>query len=62
MHICTVFNAFAQMFLTASFKTNRIMALCMPEVSRMLKDMNDDVKFTSDMEDPVCEGSEDDYH
>ena len=38
------------------------MALRMPKISRLLKDMNDDVKFTSDMEDAVCEGNEDDYH
>ena len=44
--------------MTASIKTNRIMALCIPEVSSSLKEMDDDVEFATDMEEPVCEGSE----
>ena len=43
-------------------KTNRIMILDMPKVSNVLQDRNDDVKFVMDMEEPVCEGSEDDNH
>ena len=48
--------------MTASIKTNRILALRMPEVSSTLKETDDDVEFATDMEDPVCEGSEEHYH
>ena len=34
----------------------------MPKVSSILKNMDDEVKFVSDMEEPVCEGSVDDNH
>ena len=43
-------------------KTNRILALRMPEVSSMLKGTYDDVEFVTDMEEPVCEGSEEHNH
>ena len=43
-------------------KTNEIMILHMPKVSNVLQDRYDDVKFVMDMEEPVCEGSEDDNH
>ena len=45
--------------MTASIKTNRILALCTPEVSSTLKETDDDVEFVKDMEGPVCEESED---
>ena len=41
---------------------NRILALCTPEVSRTLKETDDDVEFATDMEEPVCEGSEEHNH
>ena len=44
--------------MTAPIKTNRIMALRTPEVSRTLKEKDYDVEFATDMEEPVCEGSE----
>ena len=44
--------------MTASIKTNRMLALCTPEVSNILKETDDDVEFATDMEEPVCEGSE----
>ena len=47
--------------LTASTKTNRIMGLCAPEVSSMRKDMDDNIEFATDMEEPVCEVSEDNH-
>ena len=42
--------------MTAPIKTNRILALRTPEVS------DDDVEFATDMEEPVCEGSEEHNH
>ena len=48
--------------MTAPIKTNRILALCMPEVSSTLKETDDDVEFVTDMEKPVCEGSEEHNH
>ena len=48
--------------MTVPIKTNRILALCTPEVSSMLKEMDDDVEFATDMEEPVCEGSEEYNH
>ena len=44
--------------MTTPIKTNKIMALCTPEVSSMLNETDDDVEFATDMEEPVCEGSE----
>ena len=38
------------------------MALCMPEVSSTLKETDDDVEFTTDMEEPVCSGTEEHNH
>ena len=48
--------------MTAPVKTNRILALHTPEVSSMLKETDDDVEFVTDMEEPVCEGSEEHNH
>ena len=48
--------------MTAPIKTNRILALCRPEVSSTLKETDDDVEFATDMEEPVCEGSEEHNH
>ena len=48
--------------MTAPIKTNRIVALCTPEVSSTLKETDDDVEFATDMEEPVCEGSEEHNH
>ena len=48
--------------MTAPIKTNRILALCTPEVSSTLKETDDDVEFATDMEEPVCEGSEEHNH
>ena len=48
--------------VTAPIKTNRILVLYTPEVSSMLKEMDDDVVFATDMEEPVCEGSEEHNH
>ena len=48
--------------MTATIKTNRILALCTPEVSSMLQETDDDVEFATDMEEPVCEGSEEHDH
>ena len=39
-------------------KTSRIMKLRTPEVSSTLKETNDNVEFATDMEELVCEGSE----
>ena len=44
--------------MTVPIKTNRILALRTPEVSSTLKETDDDVEFATDMEEPVCEGSE----
>ena len=44
--------------MTASIKTNRMLAFYTPEVSSTLKETDDDVEFATDMEEPVCEGSE----
>ena len=38
------------------------MALRTPEVSSTLKEMDDDVEFATDMEESVCEGSEEHNH
>ena len=38
------------------------MALHTPEVSSMLKNTDDNVEFAMDMEEPVCDRSEDDNH
>ena len=38
------------------------MALRTPEVSITLKETDDDVRFATVMEEPVCEGSEDVNH
>ena len=38
------------------------MALCTPKVSSMLKNTDDKMEFSIDMEDPVCKGSKDDNH
>ena len=43
-------------------KTNRILALRTPEVSSTLKETDDDVEFATDMEEPVCKGSEEHKH
>ena len=48
--------------MTAPIKTNRILALCTPEVSSTLKETDYDVVFATDMEEPVCEGSEERNH
>ena len=48
--------------MTAPIKTNRILALCTPEVSSTLKETDDDVEFATDMEEPVCKGSEEHNH
>ena len=49
--------------MTAPIRTNRIMALHIPTSYQHAKeDMDDDVEFATDMEEPVCEGSEDDNH
>ena len=48
--------------MTAPLKTNRILALSTPEVSSTLKESDDDVEFATDMEEPVCEGSEEHNH
>ena len=48
--------------MTAPIKTNRIKTLHMPEVSSTLKETDDDVEFATDMEEPVCEGSEEHNH
>ena len=48
--------------MTASIKTNRILALHMPEVSSTLKETDDDVEFATDTEEPVCEGSVEHNH
>ena len=48
--------------MTPPIKTNRILALRMPEVSSTLKEKDDDVQFATDMEEPVCEGSEEHNH
>ena len=48
--------------MTSPIKTNRILALCTPEVSSMLKETDDDVEFATDMEEPLCEGSEEHNH
>ena len=48
--------------MTAPIKTNRILALCKPEVFSTLKETDDDVEFAMDMEEPVCEGSEEHNH
>ena len=46
---------------TTSIKTNRIMALRKPEISSILKDIDDYVEFATDnMEEPKCKGSEED--
>ena len=42
--------------MTAPIKTNRILAL------HTLKETDDDVEFATDMEEPVCEGSEEHNH
>ena len=39
-----------------------ILALRTPEVSSTLKETGDDVEFATDMEEPVCEGSEEHNH
>ena len=38
------------------------MTLRTPEISSMLKETDDDVEFATDMEEPVCEGSEEHNH
>ena len=38
------------------------MVLCTPEVSSTLKETDDDVEFATDMEEPVCVGSEEHNH
>ena len=48
--------------MTAPIKTNRKLALRTPEVSSTLKEMDDDVEFATDMEEPVCKGSEEHNH
>ena len=48
--------------VTASIKTNKILTLRTPEVSSTLKETDDDVEFVTDMEEPVCEGSEKHNH
>ena len=49
--------------MTAPIRTNRIMALRTPTSIQHAKgDMDDDMEFATDMEEPVCEGSEDDNH
>ena len=48
--------------MAAPIKTNRILALRTPEVSSTLKETDDDVEFATDMEEPVCEGSEEHNH
>ena len=48
--------------MTAPIKTNRILALCTPEVSSTLKETDDDVEFATNMEEPVYEGSEEHNH
>ena len=48
--------------MTAPIKTNTILALCTPKVSSTLKEMDDDVEIATDMEEPVCEGSEEHKH
>ena len=48
--------------MTAPIKTSRILALCTPEVSSTLKETDDDVEFVTDIEEPVCEGSEEHNH
>ena len=40
----------------------RILALRTPEVTSMLKETDNDVAFATDMEEPVCEGSEEHNH
>ena len=48
--------------MTAPIETIKILALCTPEVSSMLKETDDDVELATDMEEPVCEGSEERNH
>ena len=48
--------------MTVSIKTNRILALYTPEVSSTLKEMDDDVECATNVEEPVCEGSEEHDH
>ena len=48
--------------MTAPIKTNRILALRTPEVSSTLEEMDNDVEFATDMEEPVCKGSEEHNH
>ena len=48
--------------MTAPIKTNRILALRTPEVSSTLKETDDNMEFATDMEEPVCVGSEEHNH
>ena len=48
--------------MTVPIKTNKILALRPPKVSSTLKETDDDVEFATDMEEPVCEGSEEHNH
>ena len=48
--------------VTAPIKTNRILSLRTPEVSSTLKETDEDMEFVTDMEEPVCEGSEEHNH
>ena len=48
--------------MTGPIKTNRILALCKPGCIQHAKETDDDVEFATDMEEPVCEGSEEHNH
>ena len=45
--------------ISATAFTEKIMALRTPEVLRMLE-MDDDMECETDVEEPICEGSDDD--
>ena len=45
--------------ISATVLTEKIMALRTPEVLRMLE-MDDDMECEMDVEEPICEGSDDD--
>ena len=55
-------SAWILITMTAIIKTSRILALRTSEVSSTLKETDDDVEFATDMEEPVCEGSEEHNH
>ena len=48
--------------MTAPIKTNGILVLCTSEISSTLKETDDDVELATDMEEAVCEGSEEHNH